>query len=164
MSVRVDCLAIVLGVVSTQAASALPADGRREVIVGALEPERLPETSVWDNAFAALHDLTGGKTDPRDPQVRAFVRGNLFLSDDDAGRLLRGVATARGRMRGVQARLDRATTAEREDDAAVLRDELARVTLAARDDLLSSLSPRGRKALLRWIAIFKQGMVHTSAN
>jgi hypothetical protein len=46
------------------------------------------------------------------------------------------------------------------DEKARLREEIARTTLQARDELLRSLSPRGNKALLRWVAIAKRGMKH----
>ena len=89
----------------------------------------------------AIHDLTGGKTDPTDPQVRSFVRGNLFLSDRDAAILLEHVSATRRRMRDLERRMEGPID---EDAGHQLRDQADQVVLAGRDDL----------------PIIKQGMSH----
>jgi hypothetical protein len=147
--------------IAAPASAALPHEGHRHTIEGRLEPELLPETSVWDNVFAALHSLTGRKTDPRDPEVQSFVKGNLFISDADAAILLQEVAATRARVRRLEVLPnDEFTVDGRADDGSERRKQINEATLEARDRILQRLSPRGSKALLRWVAIVKQGMSH----
>ena len=136
-------------------------EGHGHTIVGSLEPELLPDTSVWDHVIAAIYSLTDGITDPRHPEARTFIHGNLFLSDADAAVLLQEVGAARSRLQ----RLELRTDAEFEADQQMYgtpprRQQIDEATLEARDQILRRLSPRGRKALLRWVAVIKQGMSH----
>jgi hypothetical protein len=160
MKIRIRVFATALLVVPGSAAAQ---ENTRAPIVGALEPERLPESSVWDNAFAAIHDLTGRTTDPRAPQAKTFMRSNLFVSDRDAAIILTRVVGIRARLAAIEKRWAEMAESDAIAQTASFQAQLERETLAARDDILTSLSPRGRKALLRWIAVIKQGMVHTPA-
>src|SRR5678809_33711 len=81
-------------------------EGHRHTILGRLEPELLPESLVWDNTLFALNDLTGGRTDPRHPQVHSFVAGNLFISDGDAVILLTEVVAVRARLQALERQLE----------------------------------------------------------
>ena len=138
-------------------AGAVAHEGHRHTILGRMEPERLPETSVWDHVLSALHDLTGGRTDPRHPEVHSFVAGNLFLSESDTATLLAEVATARARLQRLERELDQVSAGRNRD---AIRSQIEQLPLEARDQILRRLSPRGGKALLRWVAIIKQGMAH----
>jgi hypothetical protein len=145
------------------AAPVVPAtghDGHRHTIEGRLEPELLPETSVWNHVIAALHSLTGGHTDPRHPEAHAFVAGNLYMSEGDAAILLEEVSAARARLRRLESRKSDECGGEDPNDYSACRKQIDAATLEARDKTLARLSPRGRKALLRWVAIIKQGMSH----
>jgi hypothetical protein len=147
--------------IAVPAGAALPHEGHRHTIEGRLEPELLPETSVWDNVFAALHSLTGRKTDPRDPEVQSFVKGNLFISDADAAILLQEVAATRAQVRKLEPMTNADLGVEDSADGVWAgRKLIDQATLDGRDRILQRLSPRGRKALLRWVAIVKQGMSH----
>jgi hypothetical protein len=116
---------------------------------------------VWENVFAALHSLTEGKTDPNDPQVKDFVRSNLYLGAEDTRILLKEIATARRKGSALEAQLNAAFAAGREpDETARIRNEVDRSILGSRDQLLRRLSPRGAKALLRYVATIKQGMTY----
>ena len=158
---RLSLIVGILLAITGFSAPGYPHDGHTDVIDGRLSPERLPEESVWDHVFAAIHDLTGGKTDIRDPDVQAFVRGNLYLSDADSELLLRHVSAERTRIEEIESRLrTSAGPGATADEQSRLREEIGRVTLQARDGLLRDLSPRGAKALLRWVAIAKRGMKH----
>jgi hypothetical protein len=149
-------LSLFLGtLVAVAPAAAAPIhEGHGHTINGRLQPELLPETSVWGHVIAAVYSFTGGSADVHDPEAQSFVRGNLFISDADAAILLQEVVTARPRLRRLelQPAVDGRWAARRKqiDDA----------ILAARDQILRRLSPRGRKALLRWVALIKQGMSH----
>jgi len=158
MLLRVLPLVLGFGLASSSQATPPSPSDHRGVIDGALEPDRLPETTVWDNVFAALYDLTGGKTDPGDRQVRSFIKGTLFVSDGDATIILRRVAAVRSQI----SEIERAGEAAHPDDWAPFREQTDRAILAARDDILDKLSPAGKKALLRWVAVVKQGMTHGS--
>jgi len=132
---------------------------KTRVIDGSREPELLPAALVWENAFAALHDLTGGKTDPSDPEVWGFVKNNLYISAKDAAILLEGVARARSGQRLLERQLDQAF--QDDDDpgeVSRLKQEIDRLILDHRDQILATLSPRGAKAVQRYIAIIKRGM------
>jgi hypothetical protein len=136
-------------------------DGHSHTIKGRFEPELLPETSVWEHVFYAIHSLTGGRMDPRDPEVHSFVAGNLFLSDADAAVLLEEVAAVQARIQRLERQQQEALKAgDRALEEATLREQIEQAPLEARDKTLKRLSPRGSKALLRWVAVIKQGMSH----
>jgi len=136
--------------------TALEEVGPSDQIEGRLEPERLPEEIVWDYVLATIGSLTGGKTDARDPDVDDFVRGNLYLSNEDTGALLGAVASARAQIAVLEEQMeDSALTGP---DRAALETQLDEVILASRDQILRSLSPRGQTALSRFVAIVKHGM------
>ena len=135
-------------------------DGHSHTIEGRFEPELLPETSVWDHVFAAVYSLSGGSTDPQDPDAHTFVRGNLFISEADAAILLQEVVTARARIRALESLKSDECGGGDPNDYSACRRQIDAATLQARDQILRRLSPRGRKALLRWVAVIKQGMSH----
>ncbi len=135
-------------------------------IDGARNPELLPERVVWDGVFAALHDFLG--YNPEDAEVGRdpddFIRSNLFLSSEDGRILKRGVQRAREAVQEKQDRLDDAFRADQpQEQLAELKRQVDRATLDARDELLRDLSPRGAKALLRWVAVVKYGMSYEEA-
>ena len=132
---------------------------KTRVIDGSREPELLPEAIVWEGAFAALHDLTGGKRDPSDPEVWGFVKNNLHISAKDAAILLEGVARARSGQRTLERQLDLAFHKDNDPgEVSRLKEEIDQLILDHRDRILTTLSPRGAKALHRYIAIIKRGM------
>src|SRR5262245_6998768 len=100
-------------------------EGHSQTIVGRLQPELLPETSVWEHVFFALHSLTGGRTDPRDPEVHSFVAGNLFLSDADAAALLEEAAALQARIKRLeQQQQEVARAGDRTLEEATLRKQV----------------------------------------
>jgi hypothetical protein len=136
-------------------------EGHDHRIEGRFEPELLPETSVWEHVFYALHSLTGGRTDPRHPEVHSFIAGNVFLSDADAALLLEEVVAVRAQIRRLELQLeDAARAGNRPLDEASLKAQIEQAPVEARDRTLKRLSPRGGKALLRWVAVIKYGMSH----
>lgn len=155
---------IFTGLLLLVAVALMPAaahEGHSHTIEGRLEPELLPETSVWEHVFYALHSLTGGRTDPRHPEVHSFVAGNLFLSDADAAILLGEVVAVRGRIQRLELQLHDAVRAgNRPLEEAALKTLIERAPMDARDITLRRLSPRGGKAFLRWVAVIKYGMTH----
>ncbi len=124
-------------------------------IDGQRDPDRLPETMVWGELFHVLHRFTRGKTDPADSEVRDFVEANLFMSSEDVSILLPEVARALERIRSVKGRLNEVggdPTAKR-----ALRRDMRIGILEDRNRILAKLSPRGAKALLRYVAVLRQG-------
>ncbi len=156
-----SCAALGMLLVSSLAganAIAVPADRSNDRIDGALEPELLPEDLVWDAVFAALHALTGGKTDAADAQVDEFVRGNLFLTPEDTTALLQEVASARSTIAAIEALMESLEGRDGQPPAfAALREELRQTILLHGDLALNSLSVRGRTSLRHFVALVRSG-------
>lgn len=157
---RANCL-LLLGLClfdSYPLAAQAPGRPLRE-IDGRLEPDKLPEALVWDNLFSVVYDLTGGKTDPKDPDVQGFIKGNLHMSVDDAAILLEGVAANRRTLPKLEDALRKAFEAERDaSEIAKRKAAIEQATVTSRDQILRALSPHGAKALRRYEAVVRQGM------
>jgi hypothetical protein len=134
-------------------------DGHSHTIEGRFEPELLPETSVWEHVFTAIHSLAQDQAVPGHPTL---IAGNLFMSDADAAILLQETAAVRARIRQLEHQLrDARRAGNRPLEEATLKRQIEQAPVEARDRTLRRLSPRGSKALLRWVAAaIRYGMSH----
>lgn len=157
---------LLTGLVLVQTTAPGAAEQARSRIRGSEEPERIPDWKAWEGLFAFLSSITNGKTDPKDPEVSGFVRGNLFISSEDAGVLLRITARVRARLEELWDQEDHDLETElglphdgTDRSQLRLRQE-KQLVLEARDEILATVTPRGAKALLRYVAAnVKPGMV-----
>ncbi len=139
-----------------------PRDENR--IYGREHPELMPEATAWDHFFAFVDSVGHGQLDPAAPEARDVVF-ILRLSRDDGATVLR---VAR-RVRAELLRLSKIESSDlvsasgaplAEPDATLtLRKRADDTVLAARDELLRTVSARGAKALEHFMAsMIRPGM------
>ncbi len=140
-------------------------DGYR-VIVGRTHPELIPEWDAWCVFFTVVHAMAAHGDDPNHPKYRDFVSANVFISDADAAIVLEVASRYRGPQRVANQAEPVAEDgpAEEQPEAALsektLRERTERLWMDAREEVLTRVTPRGARALQRYITTqIKPGMI-----
>lgn len=153
-------LAITLCVVLAPMPTLL-AQSKPVTIEGNLTPELLPEEDVWLMVFELTQGLANGKTDAADPDVRTLNNTFLFMSATDVTTFLQVGSVTLAQVSQIEAAGDSATSPETQAQISAQRTQ---AILQGRDQAQDGLTPKGKAALARFVAIVKHGTNATLPN